>query len=118
MSIPRGSPLRDCLVRSHVASLTIAVLLLWALHSAFMAVWPLLSDGGEFLFTAIAIRDVPYFSGTAMDKLMLLKSANYLYAAVVASVAAVIISRWVYGVGPFRTLSAYRGKLRHRRERV
>jgi hypothetical protein len=118
MRITRGSRLRDCLSRSHVASVTIAVLLLWALHNAFLAVWPVLSNAGEFLFTAIAILDIPYFSFTAMNGWMLLLSANNLYTSVVAFAAASIISRWVYGVGPLRTLSAYGGKLHGRRHNV
>lgn len=118
MRITRGSRLRDCLIQSHVAAVTIAALLLWALHNAFMAMWPVLSDAGEFLITAVAILDIPYFSVTAMNGWVLLVSANYLYASVVAFVAASIIARWVYDVGPFRSLSAYRGKLRGRRHLV
>lgn len=118
MRIARGSPIRDCLTRSHVASATIAVLLLWALHNLFLAVWPVLSNAGEFLFTAIAILDIPYFAFTAMNGWMLLLSANNVYTSVAAFSAATIISRWVYGVGPFRSLSAYRGKLRGQRQHV
>jgi hypothetical protein len=118
MRTTKGSRLRDCLIQSHVASVTIAVLLLWALHNAFMAVWPVLSNASEFLFTAVAILDIPYFSMTVMNGWVLLMSANYLYAAVVASAVAWIISLWVYGVGPFRSLSAYRGKLLGRRHHV
>jgi hypothetical protein len=94
------------------------VLLLWALHNAFMAVWPVLSDAGEFLFTAIAIRDIPYFSMTVMNRWMLFISANYLYTAVMSFAAASIISRLVYGVGAFRSLSAYRVKLVVRSDHV
>ena len=111
MPITRGSRLRDCLIQSHVASVTVAVLLLWALHSAFLAVWPVLVDVGEFLITAIAIRDIPYFSMTIANRWMLVNSINYLYTAVVSFAAASIISRLVYGVGAFRSLSAHRGKL-------
>lgn len=118
MPITRSSRLRDCLIRSHVAIVTVAVLLLWALHSAFMAVWPLLSRVCEFLFRAIAVQGLPYFSVTAMDRSMLLISANYLYAALVTFAAAAIVSRSVYGVGSFRSLSVYRRKLRGRRDHV
>jgi hypothetical protein len=111
MLITNGSRLRDCLIRSHVAIVTVAVLLLWALHSAFRAVLPLLSSAGEFLFKTVAILDIPYFSATAADQSMLLISASYLYTALVSFSAAVIMSRWVYGVGPFRSLSSYRGNL-------
>jgi len=111
MSITRVSRLRDCLIRSHVASVTIAVLLLWAIHSAFRAIWPPVSRIGGLLFTAVAILDIPYLPMSVMGRSMLLISANYMYVALVTFAAAVVISRWVYGLGPFRSLSAYQGKI-------
>jgi hypothetical protein len=93
-------------------------MMVWALDSAFMAVWPLLRRAGEWLITAIAILDIPYFSVTVVDRWMLLISANYLYTAISTFAAAVIVSHCVFGVGPLRSLSAYEGKLRRRSNHV
>ena len=100
-------PLRDILVDSHVAVATIAVLLLWSMDGAFRALWPLLSRASQWLFTAIAILDIPYFSMTIADRSMLLFSAWYFYGAIVSFSAAWILSRWVYGVGPLGNLVGY-----------
>jgi hypothetical protein len=57
-------PLRRVLADSHVAAVTIALLLLWALNGAFWTLWDPVYRMGRFLFTAIAIWDIPYFSKT------------------------------------------------------
>jgi hypothetical protein len=93
-------------------------MMFWALDSAFMAVWPLLRRAGEWLITAIAIFDIPYFTVTLVDRWMLLISASYLYTAISTFAAAVIVSHWIFGVGPLRSLSAYQGELRCRRNHV
>jgi hypothetical protein len=103
--------LRETLIDSHVAATTIAVLLLWFMDSIFRGLWPLLGRAVEWLFTAVAIFDIPYFSFTVVDRSMLLISAYYFYAAIVSFSAAWIVSRWVYGVGPLRSLVAYGNKL-------
>jgi hypothetical protein len=112
------SQLKDCLIRSHVAIVTVAVLVLWAFDSTFKALWPLVSRAGELLFTAIAILGIPYFAFTVLDRSMLLISANYLYVGVVTLAAASIVSHWVYGVGPFRSLAVHREKLQGWRDHV
>jgi hypothetical protein len=103
--------LREILIASHVAATTIAALLLWFMDSIFRGLWPLLGRAVEWLFTAVAIFDIPYFSFTVVDRSILLISAYYFYAAIVSFSAAWIVSRWVYGVGPLRSLVAYGNKL-------
>ena len=56
--------LRQVLADSHIAAATIAVLLLWSIDGAFRALWIPVSRAVEFLFTAVAIFDIPYFSPT------------------------------------------------------
>jgi hypothetical protein len=110
--------LREILIDSHVALTTIAVLLLWSMDGAFWGLWPLLSRAAQWLLIAIAIRDIPYFSITTAERSIILISAMYFYAAIVSFLAASILSRWVYGVGPLRSLVACGNKLPHWRQDV
>lgn len=106
-------PLRLVLADSHVAAVAIALLLLWALNGAFWTLWDPVYRMGRFLFTAIAIWDIPYFSTklTAIDRLILISTFYFLYSALVSLLAAWLLSRWVYGVGPLRSLTVCRSKL-------
>jgi hypothetical protein len=52
--------LRQVLADSHVAAITIALLLLWTLDAMFRALWEPLYRVGAFLVTAILIWDLPY----------------------------------------------------------
>ena len=104
---------RQVLADSHVAAVAIALFVLWSLDAAFSALWLPVSRAMEFVFTAIAILDIPYFSRTftALDRLMLMSTLAYLYSSVVSLSAAWVLSRWIYGVGPFRALMYVRSKL-------
>ena len=95
------------LAASHVAAVTIAVLLLWSLDAAFRALWPPLSRVIDFVLTGIAILDIPYLSPglTVTDRSMLMIASGYLYEAVISFFGAWLLSRWAYGVGPFSTLA-------------
>ena len=110
-------PLRRVLADSHVAAVAIALLLLWALNGAFWTLWDPVYRVGRFLFTAIAIWDLPYFSTkpTAIDRLMLISTFYFLYSALASLLAAWLLSRWVYGVGPLRSLAVCRSKLIRRK---
>jgi hypothetical protein len=110
--------LRQILADSHIAPVTIAVLLLWSFEGAFRALWEPLSRVVGFLSTAIAIFDIPYFSPTPTltDRIMLMTALVYLYNAVVSLSAAWFLSRWVYGVGPVRSLTRYRESLIGRKD--
>jgi hypothetical protein len=104
--------LRQVLAESHVAAITIAVLLFWSLYWAFLALWPLIWRVAGFFLTAAAILDIPYFSTsvTTADRLMLFTTFSYLCGAIVSVLGAWILSRCVFGLGPLRTLAAYRNK--------
>jgi hypothetical protein len=105
--------LRQVLADSHIAAATIVVLLVWSLDSAFRALWIPVSRAVGFLATAVAIFDIPYFSPalTPADRWMLISSLYFLYSAIVSLLAAWLLSRWVYGVGPIRGLIACRSRL-------
>jgi cation transporter-like permease len=84
--------LRQILADSHVAAVTITVLLLATIDSTFQALWGHISHAMEFPLTVV-------------DRLMLISSCSYLYLSVVSFSAAWLLSNWVYGVGPFRSLA-------------
>lgn len=108
--------LREILADSHISAVAIAVLLVWSLDAVFRALWGPLSRAASFLFTAVAILDIPYFSRTPTlaDRAMLITTFSYLFSAFINIAAAWVLSRWVYGVGPLRSLSKYRTKLPRR----
>ncbi len=110
--------LRQVLADSHVAAVTIALLLLWSIENAFAALWDPASRAFRFMATAVAIHDIPYFSPTltAEDRALLVFSGEYLYLFVVSLSAAWLVSKWVYGVGPVRALSEERSKLIGRKD--
>jgi hypothetical protein len=107
---------RQSLAESHTAAVTIAVLLLWSLDGAFRAFWAPAFRVVSFLFTTIAIFDIPYFDPTftVVDRFTLITSFSYLYSAVISLLGAWLLSRWVYGIGPLRSLMSYGRKLREK----
>lgn len=104
---------REVLAQSHVAAVTVAVLVFVAFNASFSTVWPHVLEAITFVATAIAILDVPYFSTeiTSYDKVVAFRMCTEFYTAVVAFSAAWVLSKWVYGVGPLRCLSEYRKRL-------
>ena len=108
-------PLRTTLAESHISAITIVVLLLWSLGSAFQALWAPFFRVAEYLFTAVAIRDIP-FAGpfTFADRVMLFVRIQYVFSALVSFAAAWLLARWVYGEGPLRSLSRYRIRISRR----
>src|SRR5712691_1302616 len=107
---------RKILAESHISAVAIAVLLFWSLESAFRALWGPVSRAAGFLFTAVAILDIPYFSHTLTleDRSMLIITFLYLLSALIKLAAAWLLSRWVYGAGPLCSLSKYRMRLARR----
>jgi hypothetical protein len=101
--------LRTTLADSHVALIAIAVLLFWSLDCAFWALGGPLYRAASFLFTGVTILDFPFFSRTlnASDRFTLFITLSYLFDSLVYLSAAMLLSRWVYGRGPFHCLSKY-----------
>jgi hypothetical protein len=108
--------LRKILADSHVSAIAIAVLLFRSLDSAFWALLGPLSPAAIFLFKAVAILDIPYFSRTltVSDHLTLYVALSNLFNSFIYLAAAVLLSRYVYGMGPLRSLSKYRSRLARR----
>jgi hypothetical protein len=102
--------LREILADSHVAAVTIAVLIFWSLDGAFRAIWPLLSELAIYVATAIAILGIPY-TGSLSNSFELLITGWYFYAVTVSFFAAWFLSRWVYRTSPFQVLAKYRSKI-------
>src|SRR6266487_4644827 len=102
--------LRKILADSHVSAVAIAVLLFWSLDYAFWALWGPLSPAANLLFKAVTILDIPYFprTFTITDRFTLFITFSYLLNSLVCLAAAGLLSRWVYGMGPLRSLSKYR----------
>ena len=96
--------LRGVMADSHVGCLIIAVLFLWSLDWGFQAMWIPLARIASYIFTAVAILDIPSFN-FRLDRLMLYLALGYLYAALSSFTGAYVVSRWVYGCGPLRSLT-------------
>jgi hypothetical protein len=103
--------LKEILAEYQVSAVAIAVLLYWSFYWGFSALWSPLARAASFLFTAIAILDIPYHYFTGADRLMLTTTLVFLFNAFVCLAAAWLLSRWVYGTGPLRSLSKCRTKL-------
>jgi hypothetical protein len=105
--------LHEILASSHIPAVAIAVLLLWSLDWGFQALWSPLLRAAGFVFTAVAILDIPYFSSTftLSDRSMLTTTLSFLFNALISLAAAWLLSRWVYGMGPLRSLNKYRTRL-------
>lgn len=106
--------LRAVLAETHVADVAIAWLVLQVFMSMFWVVWPPIAGAAVYLFTAIAIMDIPYHSNGLdyTDHLRLLEMSLSLISALAAAASAWALSRWVYGVGPIRGLTMSCKRLR------
>lgn len=107
--------LRETLAESHISGIAIAVLLFWSLNLAFRALWEPSLRVAEYLFTAAAIRGIP-FEGpfSSADRLMLFVQIQYLFTALVSFAAAWLLARWVYSEGPLRSLRKYGTRITRR----
>ena len=98
--------LRKTLADSHVSAVAIAVLLFWSLDNIFWAVWPAPSRGVGFLFTAVAILDIPYFSSNPAHhgSFRVIPDVAMLFQFTRLSGRSVRTVSLVYGTGPLRSL--------------
>jgi hypothetical protein len=99
--------LRTLLAESHVADVAILVLLFRSLAEGIRVIGPPLKHASAFVFTAIAIRDIPYYELglSPSERMELVQFLAHLISCLVAAASAWILSRWVYQVGPVRSLS-------------
>jgi hypothetical protein len=103
---------RQALADSHIAAIAIVLLLLWPIEPVFRSLWLPLYNLGSFLATAVAIRGIPSRSllASPYDRLTFSAASIVLFEAVSCVTAAWLLSSWVYGEGPVRSLSKYRGR--------
>jgi hypothetical protein len=109
--------LRAVLAESHVSDVAIAALLLRSFITGIKVLGPPMTHASVFVCTAIAIRDVPYFTVAlnARDRLELVPLLGNLISCLAAAVSAWTLSRWMYSAGPFRSLSQRVNALRRSR---
>jgi hypothetical protein len=104
--------LREILANSHVATVAIAVLLLRSCDSGVRGLGRPLFRAVDFLVNVVAIGGIPYGSSPTLGEwLALIPSFAYLFRAVLTLAAAWILSHWVFGVDPLRSLSECRTRL-------
>jgi hypothetical protein len=110
------SSLRKSLIDSHVAATAIAILFFCSFCSVSEALLSLYYPAYHavfFLITAVAIRDIPYISHSLdpVTRMKLLIALFNILSALAYMAAAWLLSHWIFGTGPLRTLGNYRGKL-------
>lgn len=104
--------LRRILADSHISAVAIAVLLFWSLESLFLSMgFPLYLAASSLFCGFITRSPVPR---TLTDRDLLNAVFWYLVYAFIYFVAASLLSQWVHGEGPFRTLGKYRIRLARR----
>lgn len=106
--------LREALTESHIAAVAVAVLLFWSLSLVLWGLWAPLYRVGGFLLMAVAILHIPYDSFTGADRDMLLTTCLYFLYALAYLIAAWVLSRWVYELGPVASLKQIRTELTRR----
>jgi len=107
---------RQILFDSHVAAVAIAVLLVWSLSCILEGLWPPVFSAISFAMTAIAIRGLPFIPSRSSfsTRLIIFLSCDFLLRAFACVLAAWILSRWVYGMGPLSSLAMCRARLARR----
>jgi hypothetical protein len=102
------------LVESHVCNIATAALLFRSFTAGIKVLGPPLMHAFVFIFTAISIRDIPYYTLalSGKDRLELVQLLGNLIACITAAASAWTLSRWTYNVGPIRSLNQWVNTLR------
>jgi hypothetical protein len=102
------------LTESHVCDVAIAALLVRSFTTGIKVLGPPLTHAFVFVCTAIAIRDVTYYTValSGKDRLELVRLLGNLIACITAAASAWTLSRWTYNVGPIRSLNQWVNTLR------
>src|ERR1017187_5185171 len=89
-------PLRQALADSHVSAVAIAILLVWSIEWVCQALLGPSIRLVDFLFTAVAILDIPFISPKLNfeDRRMFLDTCFYFFNALSTVAAAWLLSRW------------------------
>lgn len=106
------SSLRKVLVDSHVAAIMIAILLFLSLEGFYITAFQVLNRLVLFIQLAANHQTSNILQKLEMrDPGMLPATISSLVGALAIVFSAWLLSRWVYGVGPLRSLATYRDKL-------
>jgi len=106
--------LRKVLIDSHVAAVTIAMLIFTSIATAIGALWYPSWRILSILITAVSthdISDIPRDLDTLTHDENLAVSLFILLFALINLAAVWLLSRWIYGAGPLRSLGRYKEKL-------
>jgi hypothetical protein len=108
--------LRGTLAESNVSAVAIAVLLFWSLHWGILALKGPVFSALDWIVTAIAIGGIPFrdHGFTFSDRIFLATTFAYLFYSLLSFTAAWLLSRWIFGAGPFRSLAKYRPRVARR----
>jgi hypothetical protein len=109
MRVPSKS-LSQVLAESHISAVATAALLLWTLDWGVRGLWTLVVPAADFVVTAMAISGISYVH----TPVLWTSTVLYLVSSLLSLAAAWLLSRWVYGVGPLRSLTEHRRRS-HRR---
>ena len=101
---------RQILTESRIPAVTIAVLIVWALDSGVRALKAPLFGIIDFVINVAAIGGTPYGSGRFFWGPWI-RPLSYAFTAIFYLGAAWILSRWVFGIRPFRSLRECCAKL-------
>jgi hypothetical protein len=101
---------RQILAESRIPALTIAILIIWALDSGVRALNAPLFGIIDFVTNTVAIGGIPYHFGRFFWRSWIM-ALSYAFTAIIYLCAAWILSRWVFGIGPFRSLRECCAKL-------
>lgn len=101
---------------SHISAVAIAVLVFYSFDYFVRAFLDVLPSFVYFIATAMAIRGMPYVSSRtgSLEQFGLFQALYYLLWAATSFVFAWLLSRWIYGLGPFACLKDYRPSLARR----
>jgi hypothetical protein len=104
--------LRKTLVESHVAAVTVTLLLMASIQGFCCAAQYLVHVPILFAELAAHHRLGDFVSQLEkQDSYLLFGALSCLAGAAVVILCAWLVSRWAYGVGPLRSLAPYREKI-------
>jgi hypothetical protein len=115
---PLKPSLKAVLAESHIAAVAIAVLLVWAIDKGLEgAFYPLMRFSlwlADLAVTASVTGEIPYISThlTVLDQLIWVPFIWEFLCGLMYFTAACVLSRWVFGGGPFQCLQEYGRQLR------
>ncbi len=95
---------REVLRGSHVAAVTIAVLMCWGIIAGLDALYRALAEPLWYPIKAVLILDLPSTNWELWRRYDLSVAAQFLFDALVYLAAAWLLTLWVYGAGPIASL--------------